>query len=46
MAARATSEMAAATSMPTASSTVATATTCERGGGHDRQNAGQNQTSK
>jgi hypothetical protein len=42
-------KMAAASTMPTAkaaaASTMATASTsCERGGGGDRQNAGQNQT--
>jgi hypothetical protein len=43
------SEMAAATTeMATASTEMATAssTMCERGGGHERQNAGQNQTDK
>jgi hypothetical protein len=49
MARRAT-KMAAATAeastMPTTTSTMATAssTMCERGGGRERQNAGQNQT--
>jgi len=39
--AAATTEMATASTMATASSTM-----CERGGGRERQNAGQNQTDK
>jgi hypothetical protein len=39
--ASATNEMAAASTMATASSTM-----CERGGGHERENACQNQTDK